>query len=133
MTRDCSDAALALMAPPWQAPQDEPGRRRWLHQAGADWRDSVALRAALSGSAAELEAWASLETTYLSWPEALRAGVLSPPALLSGEDVQALLGIAPGPAVGAALARVRRSQVEGSVLLREEAEALLRSAPAADG
>ena len=133
MTRDSSDAALALLAPPWQAPRDVPGHRRWLHQAGAGWRDSLALRAALAGSAAELEAWASLETTYLSWPEELRAGVLSPPALLSGEDVQALLGIAPGPAVGAALARVRRAQVEGAVRVREEAEALLRSTPAADG
>jgi hypothetical protein len=83
-------------------------------------------------SPVEVEAWVSLESAILAWPENERAWILSPPALLSGADVQNLLGIAPGPAVGAALARVRRAQVEGVVRVREEAEKLLRSGPAAD-
>ena len=88
-------------------------------------------RATLAGSPVELEKWRSLESAILAWPEDERAWILSPPALLSGDEVQSLLGIAPGPAVGAALARVRRAQVEGVVRFREEAEGLLLAGRAA--
>lgn len=132
MTRACCDAALRLLAPAWETPSAEVARRGWLHAAGEDWRGALALRATLAGSAVEVEEWRKLEAAILAWPQEERAGIVSPPALISGEDVQALLGIAPGPAVGAALARVRRAQVAGVVRVREEAEALLRSAPAAD-
>lgn len=132
MTRACCDAALRLLAPAWEVPPDGVARRRWLHAAGPHWRDTIALRAALAASEGAVADWRNLEAEVLGWPASERAWILSPPALLSGEDVQRLLGIAPGPAVGAALARVRRAQVEGFVRVREGAEALLRSAPAAD-
>lgn len=131
MTRACFDAALRLLAPPWEAPPDEVARRRWLHEAGPSWRETIALRAALAASEVAVEDWRNLEAEVLAWPASERAWILSPPALLSGVEVQALLGIAPGPAVGAALARVQRAQVEGVVRVREEAERLLRSRPAA--
>jgi poly(A) polymerase len=54
--------------------------------------------------------------------------ILDPPALISGEEVQSLLGIGPGPEVGRALARVREAQVDGRVGTREEARALLHNA-----
>ncbi len=125
ITRSTRDAALALLAADWHPPADEPARRRWLHEAGKGWRDALALRATLAGSEGEVDAWRALETAILAWPEEERAGILSPPILLSGEDIQALLGIAPGPGIGSALARVRRAQVEGTVRVREEAVALV--------
>jgi hypothetical protein len=51
--------------------------------------------------------------------------ILDPPRLLTGEEVQALLGIPAGTAVGAALAAVERAQVEGRVRTRDEAVAFL--------
>ncbi len=131
MTRACCDAALRLLVPAWEAPSDGVARRRWLHEAGPRWRDAIALRAALAASEVAVEGWRVLEAAMLTWPESERAWILQPPALLSGEEVQALLAIAPGPQVGAALARVRRAQVEGSVRMREEAETLLLARPAA--
>lgn len=133
MTRGCCDLALALLAPDWKPPRDEVARRVWLHSAGEGWQKAVALRAALAPSAVEVEDWRGLEAAILAWPASERAWLVSPPALLSGEEVQALLAIPPGPAVGAALARVRRAQVEGVVRMREEAEALLQALPAAPG
>jgi len=58
--------------------------------------------------------------------EADGPAILRPPALLRGEEVAAILGVAPGPEVGRALARLRRAQVEGTVRSREAAVALLR-------
>lgn len=131
MTRACCEAALRLLTPAREAPADEIARRFWLHSAGPSWRHAIALRAALAPSAVEVEEWRGLESAIFAWPESELAWVLQPPALLSGTEVQALLGIPPGPAVGAALARVRRAQVEGVVRLREEAEALLLAGPSA--
>lgn len=127
MTRTCRDACLQLLTPPWQAPAAALERRRWLHSAGKGWLAAIALRAALAESTAEIDAWRALEAAILAWPAEERAWILSPPALLSGGEVQSLLKIGPGPAVGAALARVRRAQVEGVVRSREEAVALVRA------
>ena len=80
---------------------------------------------ALADSPQETERWQSFEGELLAWPESERAWIVAPPALLSGEEVQALLAVGPGPAVGTALARVRRAQVDGVVRVREEAVALL--------
>ena len=125
LTRATCDAALALLAPEWRPPLDGVARRRWLHAASAAWRDAIALRATLADSPQETERWQSFEGELLAWPESERAWIVAPPALLSGEEVQALLAVGPGPAVGTALARVRRAQVDGVVRVREEAVALL--------
>lgn len=125
LTRATCDAALALLAPDWRPPLDGVARRRWLHAAGAAWQDAIALRATLADSAEETARWRNVEAELLAWPESERAWIVAPPALLSGEEVQALLAIGPGPAVGSALARVHRAQVEGVVRVREEAVALL--------
>lgn len=125
LTRATCDAALALLAPEWRPPLEWVARRRWLHAAGAAWQDAIALRATLAESPEEIDRWRNLETELLAWPESERIWIVSPPALLSGDEVQALLAIGPGPAVGAALARLRRAQVEGVVRVREEAVALV--------
>jgi putative nucleotidyltransferase with HDIG domain len=53
--------------------------------------------------------------------------LVSPPPLLTGKDVMALLGLEPGPRVGDMLEAVREAQAEGQVRTREEALELLRS------
>jgi hypothetical protein len=54
------------------------------------------------------------------------------PALVRGEDVIVTLGLAPGPAVGRALRRVREAQALGVVRTREEALGWLVREPATD-
>ncbi len=132
VTRACCDAGLKLLASDWELPNQQPARRRWLHSAGPAWRDAVTLRAALADAEDQVAEWRRVEEEFLSYSEDSRAAILSPPVLLSGDEVQALLGIPPGPAVGAALARVRRAQVEGVVRSREEAESLLRAERASE-
>ena len=56
----------------------------------------------------------------------LKLGDVAGVKLVTGEEVQELLGIPPGPAVGKALATVRRAQVDGRVRTKEEALGLLR-------
>lgn len=132
LTRATCDAALALLAPEWRPPLEWVARRRWLHAAGAAWQDAIALRATLADSPEEIDRWRNLEAELLAWPESERIWIVAPPALLSGDEVQALLAIGPGPAVGAALARVRRAQVEGVVRSKEEAVALVLAGGAGD-
>jgi poly(A) polymerase len=55
--------------------------------------------------------------------------VMAPPPLLSGEDVMQLLGIPPGPRVGAVMRWLTRLQVDQRLTSRDEAVALLRSLP----
>src|SRR2546427_564410 len=59
------------------------------------------------------------------WQEQQAVEAAAP--LLRGEDVMGRLGLAPGPAVGRALARVREAQALGRVRTREQALAYLDS------
>ncbi len=52
--------------------------------------------------------------------------ILEPPPLVTGTDVMAVLGIDPGPAVGAVLRKVRHLQVDQIIQTRAEALAYLR-------
>lgn len=118
---DAADVAFLLRFS--SLPQEETDRRRFLHQAGRRW--------------ATVACWIGV---YMPDPQRWRAGLaplvalarregenlFDPPRLLTGEEVQALLGVPPGPEVGKALAAVRKAQVDGKVRTREEAERLLR-------
>jgi poly(A) polymerase len=117
-----------LLAEP-EIPSDERGRRRFLHRLGDAWPTAVSRLGA--GLEDEVD-----ERALAEWRQALRElaallaadgeRIIAPPRLLSGEDVQRLLGVPPGPEVGRALDRIRRAQVEGEIANREEAERLLR-------
>jgi poly(A) polymerase len=110
-----------------EIPEDERGRRRFLHRLGNAWPTAVARLGA---------GWREEEQALAEWRQAVRElaallaadgeRILAPPRLLSGEDVQGLLGVPPGPEVGRALDRIRRAQVDGEIATRQEAERLLR-------
>ncbi len=54
------------------------------------------------------------------------AEAVSPPRLITGQDVMELLQVQPGPRVGEVLERVREAQADGLVRTRDEALAFLR-------
>jgi tRNA nucleotidyltransferase/poly(A) polymerase len=112
-----------ILATPANAPADELGLRREIHRLGNLWPEAFVLRVA-TGPANEREAWrdalASGRLLVERAPE-----VLAPPRWLDGDQAAAILGLSPGPALGAALADLAMAQVEGSVRTRAEAEAHL--------
>ena len=61
------------------------------------------------------------------------AAIFAPTPLLDGNEIGQLLGVDPGPRVGAAVEALRRAQVEGRVSDRAEAEALLRRSASGAG
>jgi tRNA nucleotidyltransferase/poly(A) polymerase len=126
LSRATLEPARSLLAPGWTPPPDTTSRRRWLHEAGRRWREALRLRGALAASADLRSRWQLLEEEIEALGEATRREILQPRAWLDGDEVQKILGVGPGPAVGAALEALRRAQVEGGIGSREEAEALLR-------
>lgn len=104
-------------------PEGEVEQRRFLYAAGPGWM-------AVAGLAALREA---------SWDRALprirrlvdKEGqdLFDPPRLLTGVEVQEILGLPPGPAVGQALSEIRAGQVEGRIRTREEAVRTLTPTP----
>lgn len=130
VTRDLAARVTKLLAE-HEIPPDERGRRRFLHRLGDAWPTAVARL-----GAEWVEEDGAGERALAEWRRAVRElaalltadgeRILAPPRLLSGEDVQRLLGLPPGPEIGRALDRVRRAQVDGQITTREEAERLLR-------
>lgn len=130
VTRDLAARITKLVAEP-EIPPDERGRRRFLHRLGDAWPTAVARLGAAcveekGGGEGALADWRRDVRELAALLSADGERILTPPRLLSGEDVQRLLGVAPGPQVGQALDRVRRAQVDGEIATREEAERLLR-------
>ena len=125
LTRQTAADVAHLLALP-EPPAGEPAQRRWLHKAGRLWPTAACLHGSRIAA----------RNLGLRWKETLRdlAGlaqregevVFDPPRLLTGGDVQELLGLPPGREVGRALDAVRSAQVEGTVRTREEAVALLK-------
>ncbi len=118
--------AARLLAAPWIPPAEAADLRRWLHDAGEDWAAAFALRGAIAPHGGVAEAWRAAARAVVGFDAGLREEILRPPRLITGEDVQRIVGVAPGPPIGSLLARLRRLQVEGTVRTREEALAELR-------
>ena len=108
-------------------PEDEIGRRRFLHKTGLLWPTATAFLSARA--AAHGLPWRSALAPLVDLARREGANLIDPPRLLGGAEVQEILGVPPGPAVGRALAAVLAAQVEGKVRTREEAVALVRTLP----
>ncbi len=117
-------ADVALLLAFTELPQDELGRRRFLHRAGRLWGTAAC---SLGARAADLGPWRAALRPLVELARREGEEILDPPRLLTGEEVQELLGVPPGPEIGKALAAVRQAQVEGRVRTKEEAIALVRS------
>jgi tRNA nucleotidyltransferase/poly(A) polymerase len=118
----------ALLA--WESlPGDDLARRRFLHAVGPAWPTAACFLGAQAAARGEGAAWraALLPLALLARREG--EAIFDPPRLLTGADVQALLGIPPGPAVGQALAALRAAQVAGTVETREAATAFVERFP----
>lgn len=128
VTRAAAEAVRRLLR--WdELPDDELGRRKFLHAAGTTWPTVVCLLGAQAAAAGAREEWERKLPPLGELARREGAALVAPPRLLSGEEVQEILGMPPGPLVGRALAAVREAQVAGSVGTKEEAEALVRRLP----
>lgn len=128
LTRHLAQRAERLLAEPG-VPDSERDRRRFLHRLGPLWPTALASLGSRESEPADRDRWRRAVGEIAALVERAGRDVLDPPRLLGGEDVQRLLGVAPGPKVGRALDRVRRAQVDGTVSTRAQAEALLRTEP----
>ena len=129
LTRGVADRVRRLRAVT-AIPADERARRLLLHRLGDLWPTAAATlgAAALSRGPGEAERWRRDAAGLAALVAADGERILAPPRLLSGEEVQVLLGVPAGEKVGQALAAVQRAQVEGQIRTREEAIALLSNA-----
>lgn len=126
LTRRVTEDVARLLA--WESlPGDELGRRHFLYRAGALWTTAVVTLGTREAVRGRIEAWRSALTALVDLARREGAALFDPPRLVSGEDVQRLLGLAPGPEVGKILAALRTAQVEGRIRSFEEAIALVRS------
>jgi tRNA nucleotidyltransferase (CCA-adding enzyme) len=105
-------------------PRDEVGRRRFLHRAGRLWTTAVCslgARMSAQGDSAALDGWR--REIHVLADIARREGAIlfDPPRLLTGAEIQELLGIPPGPEMGRVLSTVRQAQIDGIVRTKEEA------------
>jgi hypothetical protein len=125
LTRQAAGEVALLLAEE-EMPGDDRGRRRFLNRTGRLWPTIAVSLGARATEAADLARWRNRLRPLVDLARAEGAALLDPPRLLSGEEVQRLLGIAPGPEVGRVLAAVRQAQVDGRVRTREEAVAMVR-------
>lgn len=124
MTRNLA-ARVARLVRETEIPQEARDQRRFLHRLGELWPAAVALLGARADER-DLESWRRRLGALAALVEDDGTRILEPPRLLGGREVQELLGLAPGPRVGEALAAVERAQVEGDIASTEEARRLLR-------
>ena len=121
--RAADDAARLLRVEP--LPLDDLPRRHFLHDHGALWPTAALYLGARAAAAGREEAWRAALRLLVELARREGDAILDPPKLVTGEEIQKLLEIPPGPEVGRALAAIRTAQVEGRVRTREAAEALI--------
>lgn len=110
-------------------PASELEKRRFLSQTADLWPTAASVLGARQCAAGRSDAWRQWLETLAELLRRDGSQILEPPSLLSGGEVQALLGVPPGPAVGEALRRVRQAQIEGSVRSSADARRLLTTDP----
>ncbi len=125
LTRRVAERVSRVLAEP-SLPAGEDAQRRFLHRLGELWPTAAVRLGAAGGAGTD---GAAEHRRRLAEIAALAARdgaqIFDPPRLLAGGEVQELLGVGPGPRVGAALAAVRREQVAGRVRTREQAVAVV--------
>ncbi|MFL6197382.1 MAG: hypothetical protein ACJ75H_24560 [Thermoanaerobaculia bacterium] len=119
-------AKVALLLGWDELPASLLGQRRFLHKAGPLWATAACSLGARAGSAGA-ERWREALASLVDLARREGPELIDPPRLLTGQEVQELLGVPPGPAVGKALAAIREAQVDGTVRTRAEAVGVIRA------
>jgi len=108
-------------------PESDLDLRRFLHRAGRLWATAFcALGARMAARKEGLDRWQAVLPRLTDLARREGEVLFDPPRLVTGADVQELLGIPPGKEIGRVLDAVREAQVEGRVRTREEAVAVVR-------
>lgn len=124
LTRRVAERVRRLL--PWRRlPTEDAAQRHFLHRLGELWPTAALFLGARAIAGGDGEGWRRDLRRLVALVAAEGRWILDPPRLLSGDEVQTLLGIPAGEGVGEALAAVERAQVEGRVRTRDEAVALL--------
>ncbi|HBL29792.1 MAG TPA: hypothetical protein DD490_23395 [Acidobacteria bacterium] len=118
------DVALVLALD--DLPVDEVDLRRFLHRAKHQWSTAICALGARWTAGEGLTRWQAVLPRLADLARREGEALFDPPRLITGADVQDLLGIPPGREVGRLLDAVRSAQVDGHVRTREEAEAVVR-------
>lgn len=125
LSRRTARQVAAVLA--WdRLPEDKKAGRRLLYELGDLWATAAAYLGARAQIGGGWNAWQAGLQNLATLLRRHGPGLLHPPRLVTGEDVQRILGLAPGPAVGRALAAIREAQIEGRIESREEALEFLR-------
>ena len=120
-------ADVALVLELESLPEDDLDLRRFLHRAGRLWATAFcALGARMAAREEGLDRWRAVLPRLTELARREGKILFDPPRLVTGADVQKLLGIPPGKEIGRVLDAVREAQVEGRVRTREEAVAVVR-------
>jgi poly(A) polymerase len=102
----------ALAAP--HPPGDDAGLASWLHRAGALHAEALGLAAAFA-PATRRPAWEAAARRARALLAERGGEILEPEPLLSGGEIGELLGLPPGPELGAAAKALLEAQVRGEV------------------
>ncbi|HYU31697.1 MAG TPA: hypothetical protein VEW48_06005 [Thermoanaerobaculia bacterium] len=129
LTRQTADD-VALVLELDRLPEADADLRRTLHRAGRLWPTAfcaLGARLAVRDDRKEgLERWRAVLPRLADLARREGETLFDPPRLITGADVQALLGIPPGKEIGRVLDAVRQAQVEGRVRTREEAVEMVK-------
>jgi len=121
-------AVVALVLELESLPEEDLDLRRFLYRAGRLWPTAFcALGARMAAREEGLDRWQAVLPRLTELARREGKILFDPPRLVTGADVQQLLGIPPGKEVGRVLDAVREAQVEGRVRTREEAVAVVKA------
>lgn len=125
LTRQTADD-VALVLDLESLPEQEVDLRRYLHRAGRLWPTGFCALGARLAARDGLDRWRAVLPRLVDLARREGEVLFDPPRLVTGADVQSLLGIPPGKEIGRVLDAVRQAQVEGRVRTRDEAEEVVR-------
>jgi len=124
LSRGDARAVRALLEAVPATPPRAAALARLLWRLGALWQAGLALARALAPGNSEA-AWNSTLDEARAEVGRRGAALLAPRPLVGGEEAARLLGVGPGPRLGAALRALVEAQVVGEVTAVEEARAFL--------
>jgi len=122
--REARDIALVMEH---RGVPEGPAAQRWLlHSTAHVWPTALVFASAADTDTAS-SAVKHLIEQCLERVRNESESIFDPPPLLRGDEIRQLLDLPPGPEIGLASRRLRRRQIEGRLVDREEAVAWLAS------